>query len=773
MPEVLKTDHTLQIPGNLAEEKSEINTFSFIEKLKHGYTAAFIRTLLADPEKGARFYDLFADAGFLKTSTGGQRTEKIMHMVTTLLRDPEIGLLFIGVIIKDMREYSLGRKKSILDVQQDIREGHITEEVLRVAVFDEIVVGAGPNASVYNITRSNVNPNIKSMTLESTDVISRNFSLFRNFLKINTDNTADTGDLPSLTGSNLNTFGKASVTQIPYIEPLRYPTGGRFADVATVDQFFSESELMMKVTVLREEHRGEIPGSDNWPAPIRLTILDEDSGKDFYIFTYRSIYATGLGKSTLPKLEQGLDIVKEQVARADLVLREIRETREQTEAIVDIEPPSRVMTYEQFVEYVSTVPTALRYFANKRIGIVGAGDSAYTILEYFMRLGDKSIYNKHVAQFGEPAALLALGLDVKNNRELLSKIYERYAQVSLGFATPEGVHEHFPFITPVSGRVVGVKKNGDEDSEYFTTMSQGRGGSTDVGSLSSQTSTDVDFLIIATGYENQIGKVFGSSEEEGGHSTRVVKNPFEDDENCKKVTCHFDEFNEDIEISRKLNDSETYILGPILGAQPRFVSKSHESGSSVMIPRKPTSGPTISMQSMSPRSEKLAEILATSEADHDLPIFKPIGNRVRTLVADSSLRETVQLRKTERRIFQNMKLPPVDKFNMRVLLAKILRECSIRTQEKGTLTIDINLIDAKTLDISIKINTGGSTPRWINEEGLSPFAKAVHDERGLLNNFFGLVAPSQRQKRSLSIVIPFNRKGIFEIQKMIINEQII
>lgn len=578
------------------------------------------------------------------------------------MRDPALRQLLVGEMLKDFNEQSDDKKEKLRELLPRMEQGAYDEEVRNIAVFNEVVVGGGIHASVYQNAMLRTGRDIKSIVVEASKVISSNFRT-KEFVSINTKNQPHKpGEMPhqQLQRGNLNYFGSHAPIQVPYIEPELFPTGETIADVATANMYLSLCDILMGEKVKKVIRPSEDPKSKDWPA--RYKIIFEDG---LYIFADRVVIGTGIGRAALPKQFDAE------------TLRTVKEAVEQAPEGV----PPAIMTYEQFAQFVTESPTPLRYFAGKTVDLGGGGDSAATIAEVLTRVAKRKVYKLDVGQIGGPKTINWVGQKIKDSNEYRRLLQnERYLTLTSRMPRPEGEKEVEiqQELNPINGKLIQIRPTDAPEKGRFRVTYLMEEGRIQEGYT--------DFVIMATGYENRVGEVLGF----GG-------NPFDDESLAEAVKGEFPQVEAKLPIAAKLKNEEIYAMGPSAVSQVLLKADLELAGITgqrkFMITRESVSIPTFA-----PRTEKLAQILGQIPV-RQLPHIE-IKNEPTTLYPTGSQENSSFILK--RTAKESLPKDMLDDVRIKSIIGKLFEGCLLRTEGEATLSLEVTKNDKNSVAITIR-----------------------------------------------------------------------
>jgi hypothetical protein len=290
----------------------------------------------------------------------------------------------------------------------------------RLQKFDTVIIGAGPHGAALVQEFTRVNPKRSVLVIDAASRPGGTFADVGPVFALNSTNREDTGAQANVGrgqaggpkgDGNLNAI--ADILGIPDFSGLKWPLAGHLGYVTTMAMEYSSAQLLLNTRVVAIGPNRSAGGG------VRLTVQMNVSGTssaayDRDIAAQEVILATGIGKPTffLPAFEN---------ARKQLAA-----------AASDTQPPPLM----GFGEFVSRVNEDLRNnrnpmapYANKRLLVVGGGDSGKVVIEWLSGLGpDSKSYGP--AQIGEPKSIVWSGVDFVSCQDFLATARSRYSRIS-------------------------------------------------------------------------------------------------------------------------------------------------------------------------------------------------------------------------------------------------------------------------------------------------------------------------------------------------------
>lgn len=552
----------------------------FLRKLKEGRVGNLLKIILSDPQTRERFFQLHSDKmiNIEDPELFHQSPERFSAVFVSLMRDKEMRQVLIDYIQQEQREQTSLHKRLLKEANKDFERNPsaLSKESLAAMVYDEINIGGGVHSAIYNQAMTQRNLNVKNLTIESGKEMGGQFRT-KDFVQINTSNTPHTEATPQpgLGRGDLNSMGSHAPVQLAYIEPRRFPKGSVFADLTIVNNFLSSTDVLLDSRLEKVVKKEEDTQSDLWPARYKV-VLDDGT----YVFTNRINKMTGLGESTLPS-----SFDKESKELFKQVSKEQKEN----------EPPS-LLSYEDYASFIHDPKNRHPYrpFANKTVIFVGSGDSTMTGIEFLLGLAESEAYKDDVTNVGRPKKIIIIGakaMTAQKFKELQKTA--RYLQVTIEMPDVNLVEgSEKKKIEPVTGHLDQIRRNNDERGPFRFLVTE---TNTETGEKEFKEIYG-DVGILATGYTDHTGKIFGYKEDQ----------PFADPLTAEAVVGKPHDLNYQMVVGVKLKGEEIYALGPsALGRVSESMEEELIGNQKTAISQ--TTGTRVSIGTWSPRTEMMAE----------------------------------------------------------------------------------------------------------------------------------------------------------------------
>lgn len=389
--------------------------------------------------------------------------------------------------------------------------------------FDLVIVGSGVHGVIALHQALKQKPKLKVLLLDEGDTAGATFRYGKDIFSINSSNRASGEDSRPLPGEgNINELPGLPV-QVSDLTAVKYPSANDLGTALVTGLYAAVREYPNVEVLFSTKAQTFVGKSDNGSMMESLMVRNAISERDIRIDSQKVIVATGLGEPILPaKVTERLKV--------EPMLKES----------VDGKPP-RILTFEDMIRLLSESNDPMSFFKNKKIGIVGKGDSANVFIEFLLGYAPQSGYGRSSAQTGKPGKIYWIGQDKKSCADFIADARSRYTGVSTGFKSSSKNIE--ALITPNKNKLVDVV---------------GRGASKIDAELDRGDKVEgLDYIVVATGFKQN------------------VRNLFSDLNSGKKYTTDLDFFNAEFDtlqgrtltspvstkIGRRLKNRDVYVVG--------------------------------------------------------------------------------------------------------------------------------------------------------------------------------------------------------------------
>eukprot|EP00732_Lithocolla_globosa_P000184 Lithocolla_globosa_v1_NODE_41_length_8221_cov_7.943914.p3 type:complete len:334 gc:universal NODE_41_length_8221_cov_7.943914:7974-6973(-) len=233
-------------------------------------------------------------------------------------------------------------------------------------LFDVIVIGAGIHDQIIQNVFREEDVQLRILTIERSRFIADTFFAAGTRVHANSSSRPSGPEEVPVPGvGNINEF-PLGILQVPYVSSEKYPSLGLFAKVATVNRWLSCSDVLFgwEVTNIAEGNHLRVSMTkmtdELASKPVRLDLLAQVV-----------IDARGIGDPLYPSFLEGTD--------SELMCRQARKKFFQT---TQVEGFPIVSHSKFFYSVASCLDQPFQAFIGKKVAMIGAGDSAKTILEF-------------------------------------------------------------------------------------------------------------------------------------------------------------------------------------------------------------------------------------------------------------------------------------------------------------------------------------------------------------------------------------------------------
>jgi hypothetical protein len=377
------------------------------------------------------------------------------------------------------------------------------------AQYDVVIVGAGVHGVIALNALLRQNPKLKVLVVEQTDTAGATFRYPDNAFRINSSNRPSSDDVLPLPGrGNINELPQLPI-QVSDLSAAKYPTAGDLgtALVSGLHSVVSNSktvDIIFQSSVTNFSSKAfQVKNSDS-PFLVEGVL---SNNKSFSLSASTVVLATGLGAPKIP------ESVRKRL-RPEMV----------TAKNPYVELP-KVITFENIMRLIGQSPTPRALLAGKKIAVVGVGDSANVFIEFLLGYAAERGYGYSNGQTPPPAKIFWIGQQLKNCEDFIAEARSRYAQIGTGFRSSDPKGESI--IEPFPERLEQINLN--RNKELVVTL-EGK-----------KEKVRPDLVILATGFEGQLFKLFSEFYRVAGDSTpkndrELMEQYFSDVMGVTKVT---------------------------------------------------------------------------------------------------------------------------------------------------------------------------------------------------------------------------------------------
>lgn len=389
--------------------------------------------------------------------------------------------------------------------------------------YDIVIVGAGVHGIIALHQVLKQNPNLKVLLLDEGDTAGATFRYGKDVFSINSSNRASGEDTRPLPGEgNINELPGLPI-QVSDLTAVKYPSANDLGTALVAGLYAAIREYPNVETLFDTKARtlGDKPSDSAMTES--LSIRKGSYAQDFRIDAQKVIVTTGLGEPLLPpKIVESL------------------KTTPALKESVNGKPP-RVLTFEDMIRLIAESNDPLSFFKDKKIGIVGKGDSANVFIEFLLGYAPQTGYGRSSAQTGKPGKIYWIGQDKKSCNEFISDARSRYNSVSTGFKSSSANID--ALITPNQNKLVDVAERGVNKVDVILDGGEKIDG--------------LDYVVVATGFKQNVRALFSKLREENKFDTdlELFNSEFNLLEGRTSVSPSL------TKVGRQLKDHEVYVLG--------------------------------------------------------------------------------------------------------------------------------------------------------------------------------------------------------------------
>lgn len=436
-------------------------------------TPAFEEQLVTDFATQSRLIGLknsmAADGTLQSPISIGQRIEKWRKAILPIFK---LGFQesegFTRAMEAELRDLSTRYKRTLA---AKAAEGKFDE-------YDYVIVGGGVHGTIALAKILRDQPNARVLVIESSETLGSTFRLLSDIFKINSSSRPSGPNSRPLPGEgNLNELPELAF-QVSELSQGKYPTSGDLGR-ALVAGGYSVMESYPNVRVLLTSEVRKIDQQSD-SDPLNLTVKFKVGTEDVTttISAPNVVIASGLGLPSYPPkfiefLKQNPQVLQSPDLRKQL---------------------PKVVTFEDLLKIIAKSDNPKKFFANKKIDILGTGDSANVLIEFLLGYAPDNAYGKSDGQTALAKALRWISQTAETCEQFIRTARSRYVQIGTGFRSS----------SPNSPAMLrGVPQKAD--SLFFDDQNR-LSIKLDDGSVIS----DSDLIVVATGFEGQLHKLLAS-----------------------------------------------------------------------------------------------------------------------------------------------------------------------------------------------------------------------------------------------------------------------
>lgn len=395
--------------------------------------------------------------------------------------------------------------------------------------YDVVIVGTGVHGIIALHAGLARNPNLKILLVDEGDTAGATFRYGKEVFNINSSNRSSGKDSKPLPGEgNINELPGLPI-QVSDLTSVKYPTANDLG-TALVSGLYSALRQHPNVEVLFNTKATQIlPKSKNKQLKESIALTSSNNpDASLQVDAQAIILTTGLGT---PRLVE--KVTETLIAKPELARQENGKI-------------PKVIAFEDVIRILGSSNEPAKFFKDKKIAVVGKGDSANVFIEYALGYAAREGYARSSAQGGKVKKIFWIGQEKQDCKDFISDIRSRYQQVSTGFRSSSKNIE--AIITPYAAKLSDVKNVGSTVTALLA----------DKNSIS-----DLDFIVVTTGFEQNVRALFSTITNNRNLDFKTdadfFKSQFETLEAPTSISA------KNTKVARKLNAREIYVLGTAAG----------------------------------------------------------------------------------------------------------------------------------------------------------------------------------------------------------------
>ncbi|MDB5184496.1 MAG: hypothetical protein JWN38_304 [Candidatus Saccharibacteria bacterium] len=398
-------------------------------------------------------------SGFLGRARSGDYTETTPGNRRNRVMTP----LFAGIYAANPRLLDTALQAAVEEDASKLQSGQF---------WPTIVVGSGPSSSVFVSQRRESVPGEALLTIDEAAGLGGQFATAkRPLFRLNSRNrptlAGEPAPLPGDKGG-LNSLSPG-VIEVADLDSTVYPTQNVLAVASGLNTYLNSSLVATKTRLM-----GIIPNRRADSAG-RYRLLTERDGRRIELTTDKLVIGSGLGKESYKLGNKDSDAFIDRERQAE---------------------KPRVMTYDDFLARVGDPSRQfpLADFAGKTVAVVGAGDSAKTVIETLLNLQVQS--GDSVAQIDQVDKIQWWGQTSTTKEALCQDLRARYNLIALN--APRSNQTSFEARLDIIEQKVRTIKEDEENSARLCLE----------GAVTFSRTPDI--AILAKGYESELEDVLST-----------------------------------------------------------------------------------------------------------------------------------------------------------------------------------------------------------------------------------------------------------------------
>jgi len=346
----------------------------------------------ADPQLAQRLTkDPVAQAeAAMATSTGAEKYPIKITKEVARFRDRFLGFLKNPTV----REPLTRSFEASLRMRSQLLEKSLNENS-NLAQYDLIIVGSGVHGIIALHRALAQNPKLKVLVLDEGDTAGSTFRYGKEVFNINSSNRRSGEDTRPVPGEgNINELPGLPI-QVSDLTAVKYPTANDLG-TSIVAGLYAAVREYPQVDILFNARANQFLEKARDPQ-FNESVEVSTNSSQFQIDSQKVILATGLGEPNLPK--------------------RVAESLERFPALKNSQngkTPPRVLTFEDMIRTIASSNDPVSLFKDKKIGVVGKGDSANVFIEFLVGYAAREGYARSSAQDGIAEKIFGLAKTKKH-----------------------------------------------------------------------------------------------------------------------------------------------------------------------------------------------------------------------------------------------------------------------------------------------------------------------------------------------------------------------
>ncbi|MBY0415495.1 MAG: hypothetical protein K2Q18_15085 [Bdellovibrionales bacterium] len=399
------------------------------------------------------------------------------------------------------------------------------------ADYDLVIVGTGVHGVIALHEALAKNPNLKILLVDEGDTAGATFRYGKEVFNINSSNRASgIGSRPLPGEGNINELPGLPI-QVSDLTGVKYPTANDLG-TSIVAGLYAAVREHPNVNLLFGTSAKELMNKTEAMDPAvneGIRLVTRETEKEIEIGAQKIILTTGLGKPGVPP----------KVATSLIKNPEIGKISEGS--------IPKVVNFEDLVRMLAMSNDPVKLIKDKKIAIVGKGDSANVLIEYLLGYAAREGYGGSTAQDGRASKIFWIGQDKKDCKDFISDIRSRYQAISTGFRSSAKDLE--AIITPFASKLDDVALN--SRGKISSSLANG------------DIVPEADIVVLTTGFDQDLRSLFARITD--GESSKLGDDKDFFEKNFETLEGRTSTSSKPTKIGRKYQGREIYVLGTAAG----------------------------------------------------------------------------------------------------------------------------------------------------------------------------------------------------------------